>query len=140
MIVGSFMYGGGSKKNKAKAEQGVENEEQNGGGEDTPTTMPLPDHGMPPHQMSGWPPGMMNQMDSGSPMYGDPNKNQAKVEHDMEDGERNGGSNEEPLAMAPPEHNMNMPPHHPMGGWAPPGLMRQMDSRSSNIDINSIRE
>ncbi|CAM0943276.1 unnamed protein product [Alopecurus aequalis] len=140
VIVGSFMYGGGSKKSKVKAQQDVGNEEQNGGDEDTPT-MALPDHSMPPHPMSGWPPGMMNQMDSGSPMYGNPNKNQAKAEQDMEDEERNGGGggSEEPLAMAPPEqHNMNMPPH--MGGWAPPGLMRQMDSRSSNIDINSIRE
>uniref|UniRef100_A0ACD5YWH0 Uncharacterized protein n=1 Tax=Avena sativa TaxID=4498 RepID=A0ACD5YWH0_AVESA len=142
VIVGSFMYGGGSKKSKAKAEQGVENEEQNGGGggEDTPT-MALPDHNMPPNPMSGWPPGMMNQMDSSSQMYGDPNKSQAKAEQDMENEEHNrGGGGEEPLAMAPPEHNMNMPPHHLMGGWAPASLMRQMDSRSSNIDINSIRE
>ncbi|KAM0904341.1 hypothetical protein ACQ4PT_018056 [Festuca glaucescens] len=139
VIVGSFMYGGGSKKSKAKAEQHMEqNQEQNGGNEDAPT-MALPDHNMPPNPMSGWPPGLMNQMDSGSPMYGGPQKNQAKSEQDMENEEHDGGGSEEPIAMAPPEHNMNMPPH-PMGGWAPAGLMRQMDSRSSNIDINSIRE
>ncbi|KAL5213237.1 hypothetical protein ABZP36_024084 [Zizania latifolia] len=74
VIVGSFMYGGGSKKNKAKAEQDAENEEPNGD-EETPT-------------------------------------------------------------MTLPEHNM---PHHTMGGWSA-GLMREMDSRTSNIDINSIRE
>ncbi|KAM0931597.1 hypothetical protein ACQ4PT_000207 [Festuca glaucescens] len=139
VIVGSFMYGGGSKKSKAKAEQHMEqNQEQNGGEEDAPT-MALSDHNMPPNPMSGWPPGLMNQMDSGSPMYGGPQKNQAKSEQDMENEEHDGGGSEEPLAMARPEHNMNMPPH-PMGGWAPAGLMRQMDPRSSNIDINSIRE
>lgn len=148
VIVGSFMYGSGSKKNKGKADQDVENEEQNsgGGGEDTPTlALPEHPHNMPPHPMSGWPPGLMNQMDPrSSPMYGSGSKqqNKTKAEQEMEDEERNGGGGgvEEPLAMAHPEHNMNMPPPpHPMGGWQP-GLMRQMDSRSSNIDINSIRE
>jgi hypothetical protein len=138
VIVGSFMYGGGSKKSKAKTQQHVENEEQNGGDEETPT-MALPDHNMPPNPMSGWTPGLMNQMDSTSPMYGGPKNNQAKAEQDTLNEEHDGGASEEPLAMAPPEHNMNMPPH-PMGGWAPASLMRQMDSRSSNIDINSIRE
>ncbi|XP_048550607.1 AT-hook motif nuclear-localized protein 9-like [Triticum urartu] len=150
VIVGSFMYGGGSKKNKGKADQDVENEEQDGGGggEDTPTlALPEHPHNMPPHPMSGWPPGLMNQMDPrSSPMYGSGSKqSQTKAEQEME--ERNGGGagGEEPLAMAhpeddmDPEHNMNMPPPRPMGGWQP-GLMRQMDSRSSSIDINSIRE
>ncbi|VAI63393.1 unnamed protein product [Triticum turgidum subsp. durum] len=155
VIVGSFMYGGGSKKNKGKADQDVENEEQNGGGgggEETPTlALPEHPHNMLPHPMSGWPPGLMNQMDPrASPMYGSSSKqqNKTKAEQEMEDEERNGGGGgggEEPLMMAhpednmDPEHNMNMPPPHPMGGWQP-GLMRQMDSRSSSIDINSIRE
>nr|BAJ88157.1 predicted protein [Hordeum vulgare subsp. vulgare] len=143
VIVGSFMYGGGTKKNKGKADQDVENEEQNGG-EDTPAlALPEHPHNMPPHPMSGWPPGLMNQMDPrSSPMYGGgSNKNKTKAEQDMEDEERNsggGGGGEEPLAMAHPEHNMNMPPPQ-MSGWQP-GLMRQMDPRSSSIDINSIRE
>lgn len=64
VIVGSFMYGG-SKKNKAKVEQDTENEELNGGEEETPT-MTLPEHNMPPHPMSGWPPSLMRQMDSRS--------------------------------------------------------------------------
>ena len=128
------MYGGGSKKNKAKAEQDVENEEQNGGDEETPT-MALPEHNMPLHPMSGWPPGLIRQMDSRSPMYGGSKKNKAKAKQDMENEEHNGRDEETPT-MALSEHNM---PSHTMSGW-PPGLTRQMDSRSSNIDINSIRE
>ncbi|XP_062221442.1 AT-hook motif nuclear-localized protein 9-like [Phragmites australis] len=64
VIVGSFMYGG-SKKNKAKAEPDMEHEEANAGEEEAPA-MPLLEHSMPPHPMSGWPPGMMRQMDSRS--------------------------------------------------------------------------
>uniref|UniRef100_A0A0A9DN17 AT-hook motif nuclear-localized protein n=1 Tax=Arundo donax TaxID=35708 RepID=A0A0A9DN17_ARUDO len=71
----------------------------------------------------------------GSFMYGGSKKNKAKAEPDMEHEEPN-ASEEEAPAMALPEHNM---PPHPMSGW-PQGMMRQMDSRSSNIDINSIRE
>ncbi|GJM87415.1 hypothetical protein PR202_ga03366 [Eleusine coracana subsp. coracana] len=71
----------------------------------------------------------------GSFMYGGSKKNKAKAEPDMEHEEPNAGDEEAP-AMPMPE--LNMPPH-PMSGW-PEGMMRQMDSRSSNIDINSIRE
>jgi hypothetical protein len=72
----------------------------------------------------------------GSFMYGGSKKNKAKAElADMEHEEPNAGDEEAP-AMPMPE--LNMPPH-PMSGW-PEDMMRQMDSRSSNIDINSIRE
>ncbi|XP_062220806.1 AT-hook motif nuclear-localized protein 9-like [Phragmites australis] len=73
----------------------------------------------------------------GSFMYGGSKKNKAKAEAEADTGheEPNAGEEEAP-AMALPEHNM---PPHPMSGWAP-SMMRQMDSRSSNIDINSIRE
>ncbi|AQK55299.1 AT-hook motif nuclear-localized protein 9 [Zea mays] len=77
VIVGSFMYGGGSKKNKVKAELDAEPEEANAGDQE--------------------------------------------------------------VALA--EHS-SMAPHPAMsggGGWAS-GMMRQMESRTPNIDINSIRE
>ncbi|CAN6273898.1 unnamed protein product [Urochloa humidicola] len=66
VIVGSFMYGG-SKKNKAKAEPDMEHEEANAGEEEAPPAITLPEHSMPPHAMSGWPPSMMRQMDSRTP-------------------------------------------------------------------------
>lgn len=73
----------------------------------------------------------------GSFMYGGSKKNKAKAEADMEHEEvNNAGEEEAAPAMVVPEHNM---PPHAMGGW-PPGMMRQMDSRTSNIDINSIRD
>jgi hypothetical protein len=76
----------------------------------------------------------------GSFMYGGSKKNKAKAEADMEHEEVNNAGEEEAAAapaMALPEHDM---PPHAMGGWPPPGMLRQMDSRTSNIDINSIRE
>ncbi|CAN6252745.1 unnamed protein product [Urochloa humidicola] len=66
VIVGSFMYGG-SKKNKAKAEPDMEHEEANAGEEEAAPAIVLPEHNMPPHAMSGWPPSMMRQMDSRTP-------------------------------------------------------------------------
>jgi hypothetical protein len=63
VIVGSFMYGG-SKKNKGKAEPDMEHEEVNAGEEEAAPAMALQEHNMPPHVMSGWPPGMMREMDS----------------------------------------------------------------------------
>jgi hypothetical protein len=54
----------------------------------------------------------------------------------MEHEEVNAGEEEAAPAMALQEHNM---PPHVMSGW-PPGMMREMDSQTSNIDINSIRE
>jgi hypothetical protein len=71
----------------------------------------------------------------GSFMYGGSKKNKAKADVEHEEPQPTAGD-EEALAVAMPE--LNMPPH-PMSGW-PEGMMRQMDSRSSNIDINSIRE
>ncbi|KAL6591323.1 hypothetical protein ACP70R_049826 [Stipagrostis hirtigluma subsp. patula] len=71
----------------------------------------------------------------GSFMYGSGSKkNKAKVEPEKEHEEQHAGEEETPT-LTLPEHEMQP---NPMGGWAP-GLMRQME-RSSNIDINSIRE
>lgn len=73
----------------------------------------------------------------GSFMYGGSKKSKAKAEADMEHEEANAAGEEEAgPVITLPEHNM---PPHAMGGW-PPDMMRQMDSRTSNIDINSIRE
>jgi len=73
----------------------------------------------------------------GSFMYGGSKKNKGKAEADMEQEEANAGEEEAAPAMVlQQEHNM---PPHVMSGW-PPGMMREMDSRASNIDINSIRE
>ncbi|BAF10488.1 AT-hook motif nuclear-localized protein 9 [Oryza sativa Japonica Group] len=72
----------------------------------------------------------------GSFMYGGTKKNKAKAEQETENNEEPIGGEEETPTMALPDHNM---PHHTMGGWSA-GLMRQMDSRTPNIDINSIRE
>uniref|UniRef100_A0A0E0CTC2 AT-hook motif nuclear-localized protein n=1 Tax=Oryza meridionalis TaxID=40149 RepID=A0A0E0CTC2_9ORYZ len=72
----------------------------------------------------------------GSFMYGGTKKNKAKAEQETENNEEPIGGEEETPTMALPEHNM---PHHTIGGWSA-GLMRQMDSRTPNIDINSIRE
>ncbi|KAG8060832.1 hypothetical protein GUJ93_ZPchr0002g26601 [Zizania palustris] len=71
----------------------------------------------------------------GSFMYGRSKKNKAKAEQDVDNEEPNGSDQETPT-MALPEHNM---PHHTTGGWSAE-MMRQMDSRTANIDINSIRE
>jgi hypothetical protein len=73
----------------------------------------------------------------GSFMYGGSKKNKAKAEADMEPEEANAGDEEAP-AMALAEHSSMTPPAM-SGGWAS-GMMRQMDSRTPNIDINSIRE
>jgi hypothetical protein len=72
----------------------------------------------------------------GSFMYGGSKKNKAKAEPtDVEHEEPTAGDEEAPAMLMT---ELNMPPL-PMSGW-PEGMMRQMDSRSSNIDINSIRE
>jgi hypothetical protein len=71
-------------------------------------------------------------------MYGGSKKNKAKAEADMEPEEANAGDEEVAPAMALAEHSsMTLPAMS--GGWAS-GMMRQMDSRTPNIDINSIRE
>jgi len=89
----------------------------------------------------------------GSFMYGGSKKNKAKAEADMEPEEANTGDEEvapamalaehssmgPPPAMALAEHSSMGPPPAMSGGWAS-GMMRQMDSRTPNIDINSIRE
>lgn len=78
----------------------------------------------------------------GSFMYGGSKKNKAKAIPDAEHDEANAGDEEAAPALSLPEHNMppehGMPPHA-MGGW-PQDMMRQMESRTPNIDINSIRE
>ena len=75
----------------------------------------------------------------GSFMYGGSKKNKAKAEADMEPEEANAGDEEVAPAMALAEHSSMAPPPAMSGGWAS-GMMRQMDSRTPNIDINSIRE
>ncbi|AQK76327.1 AT-hook motif nuclear-localized protein 9 [Zea mays] len=63
----------------------------------------------------------------GSFMYGGSKKNKVKAEVDME-----------PEEVAPAEHSGMVPPAMSGGGWEA-GMMRQMDSRTPAIDINSIR-
>ncbi|XP_066328904.1 AT-hook motif nuclear-localized protein 9-like [Miscanthus floridulus] len=75
----------------------------------------------------------------GSFMYGGSKKNKANAEADMEPEEANAGDEEVAPAMALAEHSSMGPPPAMSGGWAS-GMMRQMDSRTPNIDINSIRE
>lgn len=78
----------------------------------------------------------------GSFMYGGSKKNKAKAIPDAEHDEANAGDEEAAPALSLPEHSMppehGMPPHA-MGGWSQ-DMMRQMESRTPNIDINSIRE
>lgn len=69
-------------------------------------------------------------------MYAGSKKNKGKAEQEEETEDANGGGEEEsPLMLTMPHDDLSS---HPMSGW--PGMMRHMDSRSSNIDINSIRE
>jgi len=75
----------------------------------------------------------------GSFMYGGSKKNKAKAEADIEPEEANAGDEEVAPAMALADHSSMAPPPEMSGGWAS-GMMRQIDSRTPNIDINSIRE
>ncbi|KQK16530.1 AT-hook motif nuclear-localized protein 9 [Brachypodium distachyon] len=74
----------------------------------------------------------------GSFMYSGSKKNKkGKAEQEAETEEANGGGEEEaPSLMTMPHEDLSSDAM--MGGW--PDMMRQMDSRSCSIDMNSVRE